>query len=250
MALDEALTGKQNLLLFAALHGYSQKDAHLLTKKLLRSYDLEEAGERTVATYSGGMRRRLDLAAGILPQPKVMFLDEPTTGLDPNSRRELWNKIRGFAKQGMTVLLTTQYLEEADALADRIGFIFDGRIIAVGTPEELKASIGEKTLCASWVFALIGSIAKRTETVSGTSMMIVYPLLFASNVLVDTSTMPGWLQAGIVLNPISIAVNLTRDLLQGTPDAAGLISGIGVGLMLAAVFAPLTMYVYLKKQWG
>lgn len=101
---------------------------------------------------------------------------------------------------------------------------------------------------ASWVFALIGNAAKRPETVSGTSMMIVYPLLFASNVLVDTSTMPRWLRAAIELNPISVAVNLTRGLLYGTADAADVAAGIGVGLLLIAVFAPWTVYVYLKRQ--
>ncbi|WP_127484451.1 ABC transporter permease [Paenibacillus ehimensis] len=104
------------------------------------------------------------------------------------------------------------------------------------------------TYSASWVFALIGNVAKRPETVSGTSMMIVYPLLFASNILVDTSTMPGWLQTAIDLNPVSIAVHLVRGLLHGTADAADLASGIGVALLLAVVFAPLTMYVYLRRQ--
>ncbi|GAA0137076.1 daunorubicin resistance protein DrrA family ABC transporter ATP-binding protein [Paenibacillus sp. YSY-4.3] len=145
-ALDESLTGWQNLTLFAGLHGYSRKDAHALAAELLESFSLEDAGSRTVGTYSGGMRRRLDLAAGMLSAPKVMFLDEPTTGLDPQSRRELWEAVRHLVKNGTTVLLTTQYLEEADHLADRIGFIAQGRIIAQDTPEQLKASIGGKTL--------------------------------------------------------------------------------------------------------
>jgi len=145
-ALDESLTGRQNLTLFAGLHGYSHKEAGLLVSELLESFGLGDAGDRTVGTYSGGMRRRLDLAAGILSEPEVMFLDEPTTGLDPQSRRELWDTVRRLVKKGTTVLLTTQYLEEADQLADRIGFIADGRVIAVGTPEQLKASTGGKTL--------------------------------------------------------------------------------------------------------
>lgn len=145
-ALDESLTGRQNLTLFAGLHGYSRKAARALAEELLDSFKLTEAAGRTVGTYSGGMRRRLDLAAGILSRPKVIFLDEPTTGLDPRSRLELWNAIRRLADDGTTVLLTTQYLEEADRLADRIGFIAEGRIIAVDTPERLKASVGGKTL--------------------------------------------------------------------------------------------------------
>lgn len=143
-ALDETLTGSQNLMLFAGLYGYTRRKSRLLAEELLEAFGLQEAGERVVGTYSGGMRRRLDLAVGILSQPQVLFLDEPTTGLDPLSRRELWEKIRLLVKQGTTVLLTTQYLEEADQLADRIGFITNGKLIAVGTPDELKASVGGK----------------------------------------------------------------------------------------------------------
>ncbi|MFC6331938.1 ATP-binding cassette domain-containing protein [Paenibacillus septentrionalis] len=145
-ALDESLTGMQNLMLFAELHGYNRKEARMLAEKLLESFNLVNAGGKTVGNYSGGMRRRLDLAAGVLSQPKVMFLDEPTTGLDPQSRRELWDVVRRLVNNGTTVLLTTQYLEEADQLADRIGFIAAGKIIAVGTPEQLKESIGGKML--------------------------------------------------------------------------------------------------------
>ena len=145
-ALDESLTGRQNLMLFAGLYGYRRKEAKRMADELLALFGLADAGGRTVGTYSGGMRRRLDLAAGLLPQPEVMFLDEPTTGLDPQSRRDLWEEVRGLTRQGMTVLLTTQNLEEADQLADRVGFIADGRLIAVGTPAELKARYGGKTL--------------------------------------------------------------------------------------------------------
>ncbi len=145
-ALDEALTGRQNLTLFAGLYGCSRRTARMAAAELLAEFGLEEAADRTVGTYSGGMRRRLDLAAGILSRPEALFLDEPTVGLDPQSRHELWDAVRRLAKQGTTVLLTTQYLEEADRLADRIGFIADGRIVAVDTPERLKSSIGGKTL--------------------------------------------------------------------------------------------------------
>jgi daunorubicin resistance ABC transporter ATP-binding subunit len=145
-ALDDALTGRQNLALFAGLYGYSRGEARKIADELLILFGLSEAGGRTVGTYSGGMRRRLDLAAGLLPRPEVMFLDEPTTGLDPQSRHDLWDTVRGLKRQGTTVLLTTQDLEEADQLADRIGFIAGGRLIAVGTPAELKARYGGKTL--------------------------------------------------------------------------------------------------------
>jgi daunorubicin resistance ABC transporter ATP-binding subunit len=145
-ALDESLTGRQNLVLFAGLNGYPRKEAKKMADQLLALFGLSEAGGRTVGTWSGGMRRRLDLAAGLLPHPEVMFLDEPTTGLDPQSRRDLWDAVRNLKMQGMTIVLTTQYLEEADQLADRIGFIAGGRLVAVGTPAELKGRYGGKTL--------------------------------------------------------------------------------------------------------
>lgn len=145
-ALDESLTGWQNLTLFAGLHGYTRKESRALAAELLESFRLTDAGGRLIGSYSGGMRRRLDLAAGVVSQPEVMFLDEPTTGLDPQSRRELWEAVRRLVKNGTTVLLTTQYLEEADQLADRIGFIVQCKVIAVGTPEQLKASIAGKML--------------------------------------------------------------------------------------------------------
>lgn len=145
-ALDELLTGQQNLILFAGLHGYSRKEARMLAAELLESFNLKDAGGRIVGTYSGGMRRRLDIAVSILSRPRVMFLDEPTSGLDPRSRHDLWTAVRRLVENGTTVLLTTQYLEEADQAADRIGFIAQGRMIAVDTPERLKASIGGKLL--------------------------------------------------------------------------------------------------------
>jgi len=145
-ALDESLTGRQNLELFAGLYGYSPRDAKQIADEMLTLFGLSDAGGRTVGTYSGGMRRRLDLAVGLLPRPEVLFLDEPTTGLDPQSRRDLWEAVSALTRRGVTVLLTTQYLEEADQLADRIGFIAEGRMMAVGTPAELKSRYGGKTL--------------------------------------------------------------------------------------------------------
>ncbi|QQK80074.1 ATP-binding cassette domain-containing protein [Salicibibacter cibi] len=145
-ALDEGLSGFQNLILIAKLHGYSNKQTHSIANELIRSFDLMEAKNRIVANYSGGMRRRLDIAASIVTQPEIIFLDEPTTGLDPQSRMQVWELVRALLKLGTTVLLTTQYLEEADQLADRIAVIDKGTIIAEGTPNQLKASIGGKTL--------------------------------------------------------------------------------------------------------
>lgn len=145
-ALDEGLSGLQNLLLIARLYGFSKKEARSIAEELIQSFGLSEAKDRTVESYSGGMRRRLDIAAGIITRPELIFLDEPTTGLDPQSRKQVWEVVRMLLKLGTTVLLTTQYLEEADQLADRIAVIDKGRIIAEGTPNELKASIGGKTL--------------------------------------------------------------------------------------------------------
>lgn len=145
-ALDEGLSGLQNLILIAKLHGHTNKQARSIANDLIQSFDLIDARDRMVVNYSGGMRRRLDIAASIVTQPDLIFLDEPTTGLDPQSRIQVWEVVRTLLKLGTTVFLTTQYLEEADQLADRIAVIDKGKIIAEGTPNQLKASIGEKTL--------------------------------------------------------------------------------------------------------
>ncbi len=145
-ALDEGLSGLQNMMLIARLQGYSAREARSIAERLVHAFGLEEAKNRTVQHYSGGMRRRLDIAAGIVSRPEVLFLDEPTTGLDPESRLGIWESIRSLLKRGTTVLLTTQYLEEADRLADRVAVMDGGKIVAEGTPTALKASIGGKTL--------------------------------------------------------------------------------------------------------
>ncbi len=141
-AVDENLTGKENLVLFGRLYGLTKADATARAAALLDQFDLAEAGARVVKTYSGGMRRRLDLAGALTGRPRLLFLDEPTTGLDPRSRLTLWAVIRGLVKQGATVLLTTQYLEEADELATEIAVVDHGKIIAKGTADQLKAQIG------------------------------------------------------------------------------------------------------------
>ncbi|PYI57368.1 ATP-binding cassette domain-containing protein [Paenibacillus flagellatus] len=145
-ALDDRLTGLDNLFLIGRLYGYSKKEARSLAEELIASFGLEEAGHRAVDTYSGGMRRRLDIAASVVHRPELLFLDEPTTGLDPESRMQVWETVRLLLKLGTTVVLTTQYLEEADRLADRVAVLHRGTVIAEGTPDQLKASIGSKTL--------------------------------------------------------------------------------------------------------
>ncbi|QMU80645.1 ATP-binding cassette domain-containing protein [Streptacidiphilus sp. PB12-B1b] len=145
-AVDEMLTGTENLLMIGRLLGFSRRDARARAAELLERFDLTEAGGRAAGTFSGGMRRRLDLAASLVGRPQVLFLDEPTTGLDPHSRNGLWDTVRGLVGDGVTVLLTTQYLEEADQLADDIVVVDHGRVIAEGTPEALKAQVGGQVL--------------------------------------------------------------------------------------------------------
>jgi ABC-2 type transport system ATP-binding protein len=143
-AVDDILTGRENLVLVAKLRHL--KDTGQVAEDLLARFNLADAGSRKVSTYSGGMRRRLDIAMSLIGQPKVIFLDEPTTGLDPEGRIEVWQVIRELAKQGTTVLLTTQYLEEAEQLADRIAILHQGRIIANGTLAELKQLLPPATV--------------------------------------------------------------------------------------------------------
>ncbi|WP_405664190.1 ATP-binding cassette domain-containing protein [Streptomyces sp. RK9] len=145
-AVDEHLTGRENLVLIGTLLHLGRGAARQRAHDLLDRFDLTAAADRPARTYSGGMRRRLDLAACLVATPSVLFLDEPTTGLDPVSRMALWNVVRELVADGMTVLLTTQYLEEADFLADRITVIDSGRVIADGTPDELKRKVGEERL--------------------------------------------------------------------------------------------------------
>jgi len=145
-SVDEDLTGRENLILLARLLGFRGAAARSRADELLEAFDLSEASARLVKNYSGGMRRRLDIAASIVVTPELMFLDEPTTGLDPRSRNQVWDIIRALVGQGTTVLLCTQYLDEADQLAERIAVIDRGRVIAEGTPGQLKASVGQGRL--------------------------------------------------------------------------------------------------------
>ena len=145
-SIDEELTGRENLVLVGRLLGYSHAQAKARADELLEVFDLAEAANRQVETYSGGMRRKLDIAGSIVVPPDLMFLDEPTTGLDPRSRNQVWEIMRGLVAQGTTALLTTQYLDEADQLANRIAVIDRGTVIAEGTSGELKASVGAGAL--------------------------------------------------------------------------------------------------------
>ncbi len=164
-SVDETLTGRENLVMIAQLLGLSPRDSRRRAAELLESFDLAEAADRRVSVYSGGMRRRVDLAASLVSTPAVLFLDEPTTGLDPASRARLWNDISALAAEGCCVFLTTQMLDEAEALADRVAILQHGRIVADGTVASLTALVGEETA----VLVDREGAVRRTLEVSGTA---------------------------------------------------------------------------------
>jgi oleandomycin transport system ATP-binding protein len=174
-SVDEQLTGVENLVLIGRLLGLSRREAKVRARELLAQFDLSEAGGRAARTYSGGMRRRLDLAACLVGRPPLLYLDEPTTGLDPRARTDLWGLIRGLVAGGTTVLLTTQYLDEADELADEIVVIDHGRVIATGAPDELKTKIGGQTLVVRpaelaqvpVVTSVVGELTRNRPEVAG-----------------------------------------------------------------------------------
>lgn len=164
-AVDEYLTGRENLRMIGRLYHLSKRDAERRAEELLEQFDLVKAAGRVTKTYSGGMRRRLDLAASLIAKPAIIFLDEPTTGLDPRSRLAMWDIIKGLTKQGSTILLTTQYLEEADLLADRVAVIDGGKVIAEGTADELKAKVGKERV--EFTFATSAGFKKAQKVLGG-----------------------------------------------------------------------------------
>jgi oleandomycin transport system ATP-binding protein len=179
-SVDETLTGIENLVLIGRLTGQPRAAARSRARDLLAEFRLTDAADRAVRTYSGGMRRRLDLAASLVTRPRVLYLDEPTTGLDPRSRNEMWDVVRGLAASGVTVLLTTQYLEEADQLADEIAVVDHGTVITTGTPEELKARTGAQTLSVRpaspadvrAVMAVLAGFGQAEPEVRGTTVTV------------------------------------------------------------------------------
>ncbi len=162
-SVDESLSATENLIIFGRLLGLNASDAKKKAAELLEEFALTDAAKRPLAKFSGGMRRRLDLAASLIAQPPLIFLDEPTTGLDPRTRNQMWDTVRRLVEQGSTILLTTQYLDEADQLADRIAVIDHGKVIAEGTGSELKASVGTATLQLE--------LAKKTDTAAATTVI-------------------------------------------------------------------------------
>ncbi|MEV6302998.1 ATP-binding cassette domain-containing protein [Actinoplanes sp. NPDC051861] len=165
-AVDEILSGRQNLVMFGRLYGLAKSAAATRAAELLETFELTEAADRTVSGYSGGMRRRLDIAAALILTPAVLFLDEPTTGLDPRARNEVWATVRQAAAGGTTVLLTTQYLDEADQLAAQISVMDHGRVIASGTPSELKRQIGRDRVTVTVDPASADALARRLPPVT------------------------------------------------------------------------------------
>ena len=170
-AVDDYLTGRENLRMMGRLYHLSRKDTRRRTEELLRQFDLAGAAGRYARTYSGGMRRRLDLAASLIATPPILFLDEPTTGLDPRSRLAMWDTIQELVRQGTTILLTTQHLEEADRLASRIAVIDGGKVIARGTPDELKRMAGSE--CITFTF-------ERDEMLREAARLVLFPELSLS----------------------------------------------------------------------
>ena len=189
-SVDEDLTGMENLLLLARLLGHTRPRARTRATELLEAFGLTEAADRQVKTYSGGMRRRIDIAASIVVTPDLVFLDEPTTGLDPRSRNQVWDIIRALVGGGTTVLLTTQYLDEADQLADRIAVIDHGKVIAEGTSGELKASVG-----AGVVHVRLRDAARRPDAERVLARVLDVPVTLESDPVALSAQLPADLSA-------------------------------------------------------
>ena len=219
-AVDELLTGEENLVLLGRLRRLGRRGSRRRAAELLAQFDLVDAGRRLVRTYSGGMRRRLDLAASLVVSPRVLFLDEPTTGLDPRSRQSTWSAVRALAGRGVTVLLTTQYLAEADQLADRIALLDRGEIIAEGTAAELKGQLS----------------GERVELWIGEPAMV-------DRALAVLSDRPAGAERGALVVPTNGTAAEVRDLLNRLDSA-------GVAVDRVAVHRPSLDDVFLTMTKG
>jgi ABC-2 type transport system ATP-binding protein len=219
-SIDEDLTGLENLTLLSRLLGFGRKDARARAEELLRAFGLGEASERQVKKFSGGMRRRIDIAASIVVAPRLLFLDEPTTGLDPRSRNQVWDIVRALVADGTTVLLTTQYLEEADQLADRIAVIDRGRVIAEGTSAELKSSVGSGDVHVRLADPQDRPEARRLlEQVLGASVLLESePVSLSARLRVDGSSHDTTLQVSDALASLARAGISVSDFSLGQPS--------------------------------
>ncbi|MGE7843843.1 ATP-binding cassette domain-containing protein [Lysinibacillus sp. NPDC093712] len=208
-SVDESLSATENLIIFSRLLGLGRADARKKAAELLEEFGLTDAAKRPLKNFSGGMRRRLDLAASLIAQPPLIFLDEPTTGLDPRTRNQMWDTIRRLVDMGSTVLLTTQYLQEADELADRIAVIDHGRVVAEGTVDELKASVGTSSLHLSIqnpndisdARQIIEHVLKVPSTMTSNIGKITAPMTNADLV---TDLLIALRQKGILLDEMSV----------------------------------------------
>lgn len=233
-AVDEILTGRQNLVMFGRLNHLPGAVAERRAAELLERFSLSGSGGKPVGTYSGGMRRRLDLAASLIVAPPVLFVDEPTTGLDPSVRQEVWAAIHDLVESGTTVLLTTQYLEEADRLADHVSMLSAGRIVAEGTPDELKSAVG-----GDWIDVVLSSAADTETTavvaariasgeprVDGRAHRVGVPVAERTRALVELVTALS--EAGVEPRDITVRrPTLEEVFLRLTGDGAGARGGTG-----------------------
>jgi len=230
-SVDESLSATENLVIFARLLGLSKSEAKKKAAELLEEFGLVEAAKRPLAKFSGGMRRRLDLAASLIAQPPLIFLDEPTTGLDPRTRAQMWETIKRLVATGSTVLLTTQYLDEADQLADRIAVIDKGRVVAEGTTDELKSSIGNSTL----------QLRLANESKTSEAMKLVKSVLKTA----PASSAPGFITA-----PMTSPDAVTDLLVQLRASKINLVEVSVQKPTLDEVFMAITGHVAEEKKEG